>query len=65
MQALQCGGNFLKSEFSMSVSMAYDYTCRLCFAVSNAFVSLDVVFRANRAASHGDYEAAKKIMLEQ
>ena len=49
----------------MSVSMAYDYTCRLCFAVSNAFVSLDVVFRANRAASHGDYEAAKKIMLEQ
>ena len=49
----------------MSVSMAYEYTCRFCSAVSNAFVALDVAFRANRAASHGDYEAAKKIMLEQ
>ena len=49
----------------MSVSIAYDYTCRLCSAVSCAFVSLDVAFRANRAASHGDYEKAKKIMLEQ
>ena len=49
----------------MSVSTAYDYTCRLCSAVSSAFMSLDVAFRANRAASHGDYEKAKKIMLEQ
>ena len=49
----------------MSVSMAYDYTCRLCSAVSSAFMSLDVAFRANRAASHGDYEEAKKIILEQ
>ena len=49
----------------MSVSMAYDYTCRFCSAVSNAFVALDVAFRANRAASHGDYEQAKKIMLKQ
>ena len=49
----------------MSVSMAYDYTCRLCSAVSIAFVSLDMAFRANRAASHGDFEEAKKIMLEQ
>jgi hypothetical protein len=49
----------------MSVSMAYDYTCRLCSAVSSAFVSLDVAFRANRAAYHGDYEEAKRIVLEQ
>ena len=49
----------------MSVSMAYDYTCRFCSAVSSAFVSLDVAFRANRAASHGDHEQAKKIVLEQ
>ena len=49
----------------MSVSMAYDYTCRLCSTVSSVFISLDVAFRANRAASHGDYEEAKKIMLEQ
>ena len=49
----------------MSVSMAYNYTYRLCSVVSSAFVSLDVAFRANRAASHGDYEEAKKIMLEQ
>ena len=49
----------------MSVSMAYDYTCRFCSAVSSAFVSLDVAFKANRAASHGDYKAAKKIILKQ
>ncbi len=49
----------------MSVSLAYNYTCRLCSAVSSAFVSLDVAFRANRAATHGDYEEAKKIILEQ
>ena len=50
---------------SMSVSMAYDYTCRFCYAVSSVFVSFDVAFRANQAASHGDYEDAKGIMLEQ
>ena len=49
----------------MSVSMAYDYSCLFCSAVSSVFVSLDVAFRANRAASHGDYEKAKKIVLEQ
>ena len=49
----------------MSVRIAYDYTCRFCSAVSNVFVSLDVAFRANRAASHGDFEEAKKIVLEQ
>ena len=54
-----------KPENSMSVSIAYDYTCRFCSAVSSIFVSLDVAFKANRAASHGDYEKAKKIVLEQ
>jgi hypothetical protein len=49
----------------MSVRMAYDYTCRICSAVSSVFVSLDVAFRADRAASHGDFEEAKKIVLEQ
>ena len=47
----------------MSVSMAYDYTCRFCSALSSVFVSLDVAFRATRAASHGDHEEAKKIVL--
>ena len=49
----------------MSVSMAYEYTCRFCSAVSSVFMSLDVAFRATRAAYHGDHEEAKKIVLEQ
>ena len=49
----------------MSVSMAYQYTCRFCSTVSSVFVSLDVAFRATRAAYHGDHEEAKKIVLEQ
>ena len=49
----------------MSVSTAYDYTCRFCSAVSSVFVSLDLAFRATRAASHGDHEEAKKIVLAQ
>ena len=49
----------------MSVSMAYDYTCRFCYALSSVLVSFDVAFRAKQAASQGDYEEAKKIMLEQ
>ncbi len=57
--------NSLKPETSMSMSLAYDYTCRFCSAVRSVFVSLDLAFRANRAASHGDYEEAKKIVLEQ
>ena len=49
----------------MSVSMAYEYTCRFCSAVSSVFVSLDVAFRATQAAYHGDHEEAKKIVLKQ
>ena len=56
---------FYKSENSISVSMAYDYTCRFCYAASSVFVSLGVAFRASRASSRGDHEEAKKIELEQ
>ena len=49
----------------MSISMAYDYTCRFSPAASSVFVSLVVAFRATRAASRGDHEEAKKIVLEQ
>ena len=49
----------------MSVSMAYDYTCRFCSAMSSVFVSLDLALRATRAASQGDHKEAKKIVLEQ
>ena len=63
---LRCSINLLKTkENKVSVSLAYVYTCRFCSAVSSVFVSLDVAFRANRAASHGNYEEAKKIVLEQ
>ena len=54
-----------KPENSMSVSMAYDYTCRFCSAASSVFVSLGVAFRATQAASRGDHEEAKKIVLER
>ena len=54
-----------KPENSMSVSMAYDYTRRFCFAASSVFVSLGVAFRATQAASRGDHEKDKKIVLKQ
>mgnify|MGYP000505510205 FL=1 len=49
----------------MSVSKAYDYTCRFCSAVNCVFVSLDVAFRATSAAANGDHEKAKDIVLAQ
>jgi hypothetical protein len=49
----------------MSVSMAYDYTCRFCAAVNSVFVSLDVALRATSAAANGDHEKAKDIVLAQ
>ena len=49
----------------MSVSKAYDYTCRLCAAVNSVFVSLDVALRASTAAANGDLEKAKDIVLAQ
>ena len=49
----------------MSVSMAYDYTCRFCSAVNSVFASLDVALRASTAAANGDHEKAKDIVLAQ
>ena len=47
----------------MSLSTAYDYTCRFCSAVNSVFVSLDVALRASAAAVHEDHEEAKDIVL--
>ena len=52
-------------ETFMSVSKAYDYTCRFCSAVNSVFVSLDVALRASTAAANGDHEKAKDIVLAQ
>ena len=49
----------------MSVSTAYNYTCRFCAAVNSVFVSLDVALRATSAAANGDHEKAKDIVLAQ
>ena len=49
----------------MSVSTAYDYTCRFCAAVNSVFISLDVALRVTSAAANGDHEKAKDIVLAQ
>ena len=49
----------------MSVSTAYDYTCRFCAAMNSVFVSLNVALRATSAAANGDHEKAKDIVLAQ
>ena len=56
---------FQTLETIMSVSTAYDYTCRFCAAVNSVFVSLDVALRATSAAANGDHEKAKDIVLAQ
>ena len=58
-------GFFQILESIMSVSTAYDYTCRFCAAVNSVFVSLDVALRATSAAANGDHEKAKDIVLAQ
>ena len=63
-----CGATivfFQTLETIMSVSTAYDYTCRFCAAVNSVFVSLDVALRATSAAVSGDHEKAKDIVLAQ
>ena len=47
----------------MSVSMAYDYTCRFCSAVNSVFLSFEVAMRASTVATNGDHEKAKDIVL--
>ena len=63
-----CGATivfFQSLESIMSVSTAYDYTCRFCAAVNSVFISLDVALRATSAAANGDHEKAKDIVLAQ
>ena len=52
-------------ESVMSVSTAYDYTCRFCAAVNSVLISLDVALRATSAAANGDHEKARDIVLAQ
>ena len=48
----------------MSVSSAYEYTCYFCNSVRNVFASFQVANKAVSAASRGDHEKAKAIILE-
>ena len=48
----------------MSALTAYEYTCRFCKAVQNVFVSIQIANQAASAASLGDHEKAKTIILE-
>ena len=48
----------------MSVSTAYEYTCQFCNAVQDVFVSMQIANKAASAASRGDHERAKAIILE-
>ena len=65
MKLLRGNNIFQTLETIMSVSTAYDYTCRFCAAVNSVFVSLDVALRATSAAANGDHEKAKDIVLAQ
>ena len=48
----------------MTVSKAYDYTCQFCNAVQDMVASLQLANKAASAASRGDYEKARAIVLE-
>ena len=48
----------------MSVSTAYEYTCQFCNAVRDVFASVQIANKAVSAASRGDHEKAKAIILE-
>ena len=48
----------------MSVSTAYQYTCQFCNAVQDVFASLQIANKAASAATRGDYEKARAIVLE-
>ena len=53
-----------KWSTTMSASTAYEYTCRFCNAVHEVLASLQVANIAASAASRGDYEKAKSVILE-
>ena len=48
----------------MLVSSAYEYTCRFCEAVQHVFFSIQIANQASSAASRGDYENAKAIIMK-
>ena len=48
----------------MTVSTAYEYTCQFCNAVQDVVASLQLANNAASAASRGDYEKARAIVLE-
>ena len=48
----------------MSVSTAYEYTCQFCNAVQDMLATLQIANKAASAASRGDYEKARAIVLE-
>ena len=48
----------------MSVSTPYEYTCQFCSAVQAVFASLQIANKAVSAASRGDHDKAKAIILE-
>ena len=47
----------------MLASTAYEYSCQLCNAVQNVYASLQIANKAASAASDGDHERAKAIIL--
>ena len=48
----------------MLVSRAYEYTCQFCTSMQDLFASLQMANKAVSAASRGDHEKAKAIILE-
>lgn len=47
----------------MSISTAYKYTCQFCNTVQGVFASLQIANKAVSAASRGDHQRAKAIIL--
>jgi len=48
----------------MSVSTAYEYTCRFCNTIQDVVASLQLANKAASVASRGDHEKARDIVLE-
>ena len=48
----------------MSVSTAYEYTCQFCNVVQEVVASLQLANKAASAASRGDFEKARAIVLQ-
>ncbi|MDC3235195.1 hypothetical protein OBB02_04050 [Candidatus Puniceispirillum sp.] len=48
----------------MSIITAYEHTCQFCNTVRGVFESIQIANKAVLAASRGDHERAKAIILE-